>query len=209
MSASQHPGAPETGLGKGRRSTPARIHARSLEHPVLATVEERVDYIASLMVEQIWTDETSRELQLGLGACWGLTVDGTGCPTVRGYSAQASRALHARAREDGGRYATLALQSLATVATKGKNSYLPGDKGAAVSASKELLKYAGLAEPEEDKSKPTTVVVVGQIATSPAMRMIVGAATGTQGMPALPEVIDVESDSDGPKPHRNGVSGQK
>jgi hypothetical protein len=119
------------------------------------------------MAEEVWDDETSKELQVSLASVWGLTTDSTGCSAVRLYSAEASRNLHGKARERAGEYATIALQSLAYVAKNARDSRLPGDKNAAVNASEKLLRYAGLAEPEEDKSRPTTLIQVGQVVASP------------------------------------------
>lgn len=169
MAASQHPGPVEGDdgtyvdslLGK-RYATPARMRARALEVPKLETVDEREDYIAMLMVEQVWTPHTSRDCQMVCGEAWGVAMT-----TVRDYSAAASRKLHARARDDGGMYAAIALRSMTTVAELGCTSDLPGDKNAAVNASEKLLKFAGLAEPEEDKSRPTTLIQVGQVVASP------------------------------------------
>lgn len=167
MSASQHPPEPENewshdaALGK-RRITPARTRARTLEAPVLATVEERVDYIALLMVENVWSDHTTRECQHRLSEVWGLDTR-----TIRTYSAEASRKLHASAREEGGWRATVALRALTEVAERGSYGMKAGDMSASVMASEKLLKFAGLLEPEEDKSRPTTLIQVGQVVTSP------------------------------------------
>jgi hypothetical protein len=80
------------------------------------------------------------------------------------------------ARDMSGVYAMQALSTLAHIAEHAKDSPINGDKNAAVNASEKLLRYAGLAEPEEDKGRGTTVQVVqiGQVGTSPAMQLLVG-----------------------------------
>lgn len=170
MSASRHPAVAaadverewdDPALGK-RTITPARARVRSLQVPAIENVEDRVEYIATLMLEEMWTDHTSRECQYRLASAW--KVDPV---TVRRYSAEASRKLHELAREEGGRYARTALRTLTTVAVRGRRARLPGDMSAAVMASEKLLKFAGLAEPEEDKQRPTTLVAVGQVVASP------------------------------------------
>lgn len=152
-----------------RTATHARRRARDLMVPALADIGDREDYIEMLMVEQVWTTHTSRECQLVCAEAWKVKPT-----TVRDYSSAACRKMHARAREQGGMFAAQALHALSTVAHLGCTSVLPGDKSAAVQASKELLKFAGLAEPEADKLRAATLVVVGQRERSPAGASLMG-----------------------------------
>jgi hypothetical protein len=133
-----------------------------LTHPVFETVDERIAYIRELMVSDVWTPETTGVLQEALSKRWGLAE-----PTIRGYSRDSSRMIREVARDMGGLYAITALNTLSSVAMNGADSHIPGDKNAAVNASEKLLKFAGLAEPEEDKSRPTTLIQVGQVVASP------------------------------------------
>jgi hypothetical protein len=185
-----------------RRSTPARAYARSLEHPALDTADERIAYIRELMVSDVWTPETTGVLQEILSARWGLAE-----PTIRGYSRDASRMIREVARDMGGLYAITALNTLSTVAMKGAGSAIPGDKNAAVNASEKLLKFAGLAEPEEDKQRLTTLVQVGQVVASPVFGALLaghepktlnGKANGTTNGHA-------EGSDDVPEGGRNGA----
>lgn len=164
MSASQHPevAAADVVCDPRRVATPARIYARSLTHPVLETVDDRIDHIRELMATRVWTPETTGELQEALSKRWGVAE-----ATIRGYSTAASRMIRDVARDLGGMYALTALDTLAQIAEQAKDSPIPGDKNAARGCAQDLLKFAGLLEPEEDKSRPTTLIQVGQVVTSP------------------------------------------
>lgn len=177
MSASQHPevAAADRVEDPRRRSTPARVYARSLVHPVFETVDERVAYIRELMATRVWTPETTGELQEALAKRWGVAE-----PTIRGYSRDAGRMIRELVREEAGVHALLALDTLADIC-RAKNSPIPGDKNAARGAAGDLLKFAGLAEPEEDKGRGATVQVIGTVITSPAMQALVGVAKKLNG----------------------------
>lgn len=174
MSASQHPAVAAADLDSEqahRFPTPARTYARSLAHPVFATVDERVSYIRELMAKRTWTPETTGDLQEALAKKWGLSES-----TIRGYSNTASRMIRDVARDQSGPYALLALDTLAHIAEHAKNSPINGDKNAARGAAVDLLKFAGMVEPEEDKQRqgPLLQLQVGQFATSPAMQLVLG-----------------------------------
>jgi hypothetical protein len=207
MSASQHPAVAAADveedwshprLGR-RRWTHARARVRALEIPKLETVEEREDYIEALMVEGIWSDETTAECQWFCAKAWGVAES-----TIRNYSAGASRRYHGKAREEGGWRAARALRALTEVAENGASSPIPGDKNAAVAASKELLKFAGLAEPEEDKQRPTTLVQVGQVVASP----VFGALLNGSLQPKLNGTHNGSSQTDGTAEGAEVVSGE-
>jgi hypothetical protein len=145
-----------------------------IEHPMLHTVLERTEYIAELMARRVWNQKTGRRLKHDLARKWGITEGG-----VRNYAAEASRVLSGELRERCAELADAALNTLWTVAVKGRSSDIPGDKMAAVNASKAILDYAGIDRPDKQQTQPSTVVQVaitspGHALTSPAMKGLVG-----------------------------------
>lgn len=134
--------------------SPARV-----AHPVLESVNDRVEYIADLMRADRWH---TRRTKLELASTWGVAES-----TVQNYSAEAGRTIADAIQERRASIAHRAIDRLENLAKDCAASGVPGDAGAAAKANELLLKVAGFAEPEEDKNRPTTIVQVGQVVASP------------------------------------------
>ncbi len=148
-----------------------------IDHPALTEVTARVEYIATLMERGVWH---SRRTKRELSEVWEQKES-----TIQNYSAEAGRSLEAGLREGRVARAHRAAERLERIAIECAGSSVPGDAGAAVRANEVLLKMTGYSEPEEDKQRGSTVVVLGQLATSPAMRQLVSG-----------DVIDGHSDEE-------------
>lgn len=120
------------------------------DHPDLTDTAERVDYIADLMLDRLWTPQTSRQMQRELGAAWSLSEK-----RIRDLSAQASRLILDRMKADRGAVVAIAINALIDEATSPADK--PGDRGARVQASRALLEMAGADKPKDDASAPQTV----------------------------------------------------
>ena len=143
-------------------ATPARVN-----HPVLAKVPERVEYITQLMADRVWNPDTSRMLQKEFSELWGVHT-----ATIRSYSAEASRALLDVVRERRAELAKKAVDTLIEVADS--TCTLAGDRAAKVSASKILLEFAGVDRPDEDKVQKHVVASVGEATPDKAREVMRG-----------------------------------
>jgi hypothetical protein len=143
-------------------ATRARVN-----HPELAKVPDRVEYITQLMADQVWNPDTSRALQKELSALWGVHT-----ATIRSYSAEASRSLLEVVRERRAELAKKAVDTLIEVADS--SCTLAGDRAAKVSASKILLEFAGVDRPDEDKIQKHVVAGVGEATPEKAREVIRG-----------------------------------
>jgi len=131
-------------------------------------VPERIEYIAGLMADDVWNERTTKILRRALAAKWGVAES-----TILNYSTEAGRSIDEAIKERRAPIAARAIERLELLAETCADSTIPGDSGSAVRANEILLKVTGYSEPEEDKKKsPTTVVVVGQVGTSPAMKAL-------------------------------------
>lgn len=158
--------------GKGDCGTPRN----PMQHPMLEDVQQRVQYIADLMVKDRWFRSRSR---LELMERWGVCEQ-----RIKDYAAEAGRSIDDYLKEMRPSVAEFAFRKLKKVAKI--PLALPGDAAAVVRASEVMLKASGYAEPEEDRSRPSTVQVInigpGQACTSPAMQSLVSAVL-TVGTP--------------------------
>lgn len=143
----------------------AKFPRNPMQHPMCHTVEERVEHIMGLMLRGKWYRHRSK---LELADRWGVQPD-----TIQSYSVEASRAVDKTLKESRAEVASLAVHTLARIARA--KSKMPGDRAAAKGAADSLLRFSGYDQPEEDKSRESTVRIVqeGQVATSPAMQGLV------------------------------------
>jgi hypothetical protein len=157
--------------GNEETATAERLSRATIEHPKVSTVAERVAYIAELMASMTWTHDTSRRLQQELSDTWGVERE-----QIRKYSAEASRLALDSLKELRPELARIALEALTRTAQTPPE--MPGDRGAAVTASKVLLEHVGIDKPEENQPRQSTVTVVqvGAAATSPALQAMFGPA---------------------------------
>jgi len=136
-------------------------------HPVILDVEGRVEYVASLMMVNKWKRSRTR---IELSARWGVAGS-----TIQDYSAEANRLIDRHIKDQRSSLASSMIGVLRKIARQ--PPMMPGDTGAAVRAAEALLKVTGYAEPEEDKSRASTVQIIqvgpGQACTSPAMQGLV------------------------------------
>lgn len=156
------------------------------EHPLLAEVEDRTEYIAQLMAEQVWTPKTTRRMQRELAERWSVSVI-----TIRHYSSEAGRRIAQATRERAGELAEVAVKTLKTVTRRGTGKgRMPGDLNAAVNASNSLLELAGLkGNKEQPEDRPSTLqtVQIGTVVTSP---VFVGMLPGVGAiLPAAPKTV--------------------
>jgi hypothetical protein len=181
--------------------------ANSRSHPLLESTAERVQYVADLMAANAWNERTSRRVQRELSAAWGVEPS-----TVRNYSAEAGRAIKSAIVERLAASAQRAMDNLERIASidimKAPRN-IPGLAGAVVDSNKAILKMTGFAEPDEDKFRPTTLVQLGQVVTSPVLSALlsggkkqhVNGKEQSQGRHALG--VAAEDADELPKPRRH------
>lgn len=148
-------------------------NSRARAHPVLAGVNDRVEYISMLMCENVWNPDTTRGLQRELADAWGVKP-----ATIRSYSAEAARTRLEEVRERRAEVARTAVNALIEVARC--DIVMPGDRAAKVAASKTLLEFAGIDRPDEDKIQRHVVAGVSEASPEKArevMRGLFGAVT--------------------------------
>jgi hypothetical protein len=123
-----------------------------------------VHYVADLMAALTWNERTSRRMQRELAEAWGVAPS-----TIRNYSAEANRAIQDAIIERRGPVAQRAIDRIEKIGGMDimQAKFVPGLAGAIVHANEVLLKMTGYSEPDEDKFRPSTLAVVGQIVTSP------------------------------------------
>jgi hypothetical protein len=137
------------------------------EHPVLSTVNDRVEYISELMEQNVWNQDTTRRLQKELAAAWGVVP-----ATIRSYSSEAARTRIEAVRERRGEIAKRAIQALLDVTDC--EVAMPGDRAAKVTASKVLLEFAGVDRPEEDKVQRHVVASIDEATPEKAREVMRG-----------------------------------
>lgn len=145
----------------------ARTPRDPMQHPMIAEVADRVDYIAELMLADRWR---SSRTKLELAERWGVTGS-----TVQNYSGEAGRLISTAIKDRRAAIAHGSIEELERIARM--PIVMPGDAAAKVQALRALLKASGYEQPEEDKTRASTVQVVqvgpGEALTSPAMRSLV------------------------------------
>jgi hypothetical protein len=119
-----------------------------------------------------WTRETTRAFRKQLSAAWGVTAESISTSYAHVASQLALDAL----KEYRPELASIAFGALERAARTPPE--MPGDRGAAVTASKVLLEHIGIDKPEENQPRQSTVTVVqvGAAATSPALQAMFGPA---------------------------------
>lgn len=157
----------------------SRARARSLRHPVLTEVNDRVEYISDLMADGVYCPDTNRIIRKDLAEAWGVAVG-----TIYGYAAEAHRTRLDVVRERRAEVATLAVNALIEV-VRGSTG-MPGDRAAKVNASKTLLEFAGLDKPDEDKIQRHLVAGLGAEATPAAASRIMADLFKAEGPAKLP-----------------------
>jgi hypothetical protein len=169
MAASQPPGVAEQPKKGGRYqgTRPAIPDSRArvalpASHPDIDSVTDRIEYIAGLMADDVWNERTTKLLRRALAAQWGVAES-----TILNYSTEAGRSIDEAIKERRAVVASRAIERLELLAVACADSTIPGDSGSAVRANEVLLKVTGYSEPEEDKSRPTTLIQIGQRVSSP------------------------------------------
>ncbi len=150
----------------------ARTPRNPERHPVLTTVEERVEYVMGLMIQGKWYRHRTK---LELSERWGVKP-----VTVQDYSVEASRAVDKALKESRAEVASLAVSVLARIARA--KPKMPGDRAASKGAADSLLRFSGYAEPEEDKERANTLQIVapGSRVTSPVFKALLGLHEGQE-----------------------------